>query len=428
VIIHVVKSGDTMASVAAEYGADPELAAKENGIGLSEPLVVGQTIVIQIPDKVHIAEAGDTLTSVAERYGVSTGDIYRNNRWLKGQPLIRAGEALVITYFRQPLGSAAFSGYAYPFIDRSLLSGELPYLTYLTPFTYGISEDGGLELRDDEKLLSLAGNYGVSPLMHLSTLTENGNFSSERAAALLSDESMQAKLLDAAAANIQAKGYAGLDIDFEFIPGSAAKNYALFVASARERLAPLGKSVTVALAPKTSASQKGLLYEGHDYALLGSAADYVFLMTYEWGYTYGEPMAVAPLPNVRAVLDYALTEIPPTKIFIGIPNYGYDWKLPYEKGKTRAQSISNERAVMIAAQYASSIEFDETAKAPYFYYTDEYDSAHAVWFEDARSVRAKLALVAEYALRGAGYWNLDRPFPQNWLVLNDMYDIKKETD
>jgi spore germination protein len=131
---------------------------------------------------------------------------------------------------------------------------------------------------------------------------------------------------------------------------------------------------------------------------------------------------------VRAVLDYALTEIPPTKIFIGIPNYGYDWKLPYEKGKTRAQSISNERAVMIAAQYASSIEFDETAKAPYFYYTDEYDSAHAVWFEDARSVRAKLALVAEYALRGAGYWNLDRPFPQNWLVLNDMYDIKKETD
>ena len=45
-------------------------------------------------------------------------------------------------------------------------------------------------------------------------------------------------------------------------------------------------------------------------------------------------MAVAPLPNVRRVLDYAVTEIPPEKIYLGIPNYGYDWPLPFRPGET----------------------------------------------------------------------------------------------
>ena len=63
----------------------------------------------------------------------------------------------------------------------------------------------------------------------------------------------------------------------------------------------------------------GSLYEGHDYAAVGAAVDAVLLMTYEWGYTYGPPMAVAPLPNVQAVLDYAVTAILPKKILLGVP-------------------------------------------------------------------------------------------------------------
>ena len=59
-------------------------------------------------------------------------------------------------------------------------------------------------------------------------------------------------------------------------------------------------------------------------------------------------MAVAPLPNVRRVLDYALTEIPADKIFLGIPNYGYNWKLPYERGVTAAVTLGNLTAVDLA--------------------------------------------------------------------------------
>ena len=103
------------------------------------------------------------------------------------------------------------------------------------------------------------------------------------------------------------KGYYGLDVDFEYVPPELREDYAAFVCRLREALNVEGKPVVAALAPKTSAQQRGLLYEAHDYALLIKAANAVFLMTYEWGYVYGEPQAIAPLPQVRAVLDYALS-------------------------------------------------------------------------------------------------------------------------
>lgn len=139
-------------------------------------------------------------------------------------------------------------------------------------------------------------------------------------------------------------------------------------------------------------------------------------------YTYGPPMAVAPIPKVRQVLDYAVTQIPNDKIFMGIPNYGYNWTLPYVKG-SKAKSLGNEEAVMVALETGSVIQFDEDAKAPFFEYLDDSGKEHIVWFEDARSIEAKINLVTEYELIGTGYWNIMKYFAQNWLVLNALYDI-----
>lgn len=136
-------------------------------------------------------------------------------------------------------------------------------------------------------------------------------------------------------------------------------------------------------------------------------------------------MAVAPINKVRQVLDYAVTEIPPEKIFMGIPNYGYDWTLPYIRGESRAQSISNVNAVLLAAQYGAEIKFDETAQSPYFTYFDQLGTEHIVWFEDARSIQAKLDLIKEYGFYGAGYWNIMNFFPQNWIVLENNFTVQK---
>ena len=139
-------------------------------------------------------------------------------------------------------------------------------------------------------------------------------------------------------------------------------------------------------------------------------------------YTYGPPMAVAPINNVRRVVEYALTRIDADKIFMGIPNYGYDWKLPYKKGESRANSISNVEAVELAVRYGAVIEYDEDVQSPFFRYYDEDGIEHEVWFEDVRSIKRKLELIEEKGLRGAGYWNLMRPFQQNWSLLDYMFE------
>ena len=145
-------------------------------------------------------------------------------------------------------------------------------------------------------------------------------------------------------------------------------------------------------------------------------------MTYEWGYTYGPPMAVAPLNKVRQVVEYALTKIPAGKIHLGIPNYGYDWTLPFVQGASKATTIGNVEAVQIAVSHDAAIQFDETAQSPYFNYSLE-GSVHEVWFEDVRSLSAKFGLVKEYGLRGMGYWQIMRLFRANWLLLAGTFSI-----
>lgn len=422
--IYVVRPGDNLFSIAQSFGVPMSQIMGDNRLPDPSRLVVGQALVIRFPQEVHTVQPGETVTSLARDAGLTVRQLYRNNPILEGRPLVWPGQTIVLSYRDQPPGPPVeVNGYAYPFINKDLLQRTLPFVTFLTPFTYGINEDGSLVPLQDETLISMARDAGAASLMHLSTLTDAGNFSNELASLVLNDLEIQGTLIENVLETIQSKGYSGLDVDFEYVFPEDGPAYADFIRRLRERLAPLGYPVIVALAPKTYASQPGLLYEAHNYRALGMAADRAFLMTYEWGYSYSAPMAVAPLPNVRAVVEYALTELPPEKLWLGMPNYGYDWPLPYVKGETRATSISPQYAVGLARRFNAAIQYDERAQAPWFRYTDGEGREHEVWFEDARSVRAKLELIGEYGLAGVGYWNLMRPFPQNWLVLDAFYTI-----
>lgn len=421
--IHVVRPGDTMYSVALRYGVPMSQLIQDNQLPDPSRLVVGQTLVIQYPGETYTVQPRDTLTSIAAAHATTVPALLRNNPALKGEDRILPGQRLVLSYRQKKEGSLTVNGYAYPNIEGGLLRATLPYLSQLTPFTYGFTPQGTLIQPRDQTLVDSAHKAGVQPLLHLSTLEGDDNFSNELAHIALNDQQVQNRLVEQLKTVVREKGYQGLDVDFEFLYPSDAPHYARFVARLRETFSPMGLPVMVALVPKTFAGQPGELYEGHDYGLLAQAADYVLLMTYEWGYTYGPPMAVAPLRNVRQVLDYAITEMPPEKIFLGIPNYGYDWTLPFRQGN-RATSISNQYAVELAARHYVAIRFDDKAQAPWFRYVDASGREHEVWFEDARSIRAKLALTQEYGLHGVSYWNLMRPFPQNWLVLNALYQIR----
>lgn len=377
---------------------------------------------------IYVVKPGDNVDAIALENNISVNELIYDNQ-IEYPYALAVGQALYIRETAPEAGrSITVNGYAYPFINENILEETLPYLTYLSIFSYGFTAEGALipPLIDPQFMIDASNENNTSPILTLTPLDESGRFNNNLISSVVRNDDIQLILIDAILAELNSKGYAGVDVDFEYILSEDRDYFTTFVARMTNILNESGYTVSVALAPKTSADQQGLLYEGKDYAGLGAAANSVLLMTYEWGYTYSIPMAVAPINKVRQVIEYAITEIPSAKIDMGIPNYGYDWPLPYEKGVTRARTIGNIEAVNIAVRYGAVIQYDEIAQTPYFNYTDEQQTEHEVWFEDVRSMQAKFGLISEYNLRGAGYWQIMRLFRANWLLLSDTYRIIKQ--
>ena len=377
--------------------------------------------------QIYVVVPGDNVDEISTRYGVpSESLIYANQLVYPYQLAI--GQALLIPDApnQEERRVIVANGYAYTYISPWVLEQTLPYLTELSVFSYGFSEEGYLlpPPSDDVWMIRQAEQEGALPVLTLTPFGADRQFNNNLISAVVNNPEAKERLFLQLAQVMEQKGYGGLDIDFEYIKAEDRDAFTAFVAEAAERMNARGYQVSVALAPKTSADQQGLLYEGKDYRALGEAANHVLLMTYEWGCKYGPNMAVAPLNMVRRVLDYAVTEIIPEKIMLGIPNYGYDWPLPFERGVTEAVTIGNVEAVQIAIRNGAQIQFDPVAASPYFqYWTGGIQ--HEVWFEDVRSLREKFALITEYGLRGCGYWQIMRLFRANWLLLADTFWIQK---
>lgn len=425
-IVHVVEAGQTLTSIAEQYGVSPERIITVNELPNPENLVVGQSLAIRIPEISYTVQEGDTLSRIAQNYGVTTTRILQNNPELAAGGVLTPGSTVVIRYRdEEPIDTVVVNGYAYTFIDRNVLRKTLPFLTYLLIFSYGFTPEGELVSTDDDELIAIAQEFGVAPAMVLTPMNAEGRFSSELASQLFRNDAAEDRLIENIVATMQAKGYRAVDIDFEFILPADKGEFLSFITKMQNRLSQEGLLTFVALAPKTSGAMTGLLYESHDYPTIGAAADYVLLMTYEWGYTFGPPMATAPINNVRRVLEYGVSVIDRNKIFMGIPNYAYDWPLPFVRNQTAAETISNQQAIERAATNNVIILFDEQAQSPYYYYTDPQGIQHVVWFDDVRSMNAKLRLMPEFGLNGGSIWQIMNFFPGLYNVLSAYFNIVK---
>lgn len=375
--------------------------------------------------EIYIVRPNDTIDRIAGVYGVTAEQVSYANQ-IPYPYRLAVGQALLI-----PAGEstenrrvATANGYAYPFISPWVLQQTLPYLSNLLVFSYGYTTGGELipPLLPDEWMVEEAIKNQARPILTLTPFGEDGKFNNNLIHLLVTNEEVKQTLIQNLLIAMETQNFQGVDVDFEYILSEDRDLFTAFVAELTEQMNQNGYRVSVALAPKTSADQKGLLYEGKDYRGLGEAANEVLLMAYEWGYTYGPAMAVAPLNKVRQVVEYALSEIPSEKIMLGIPNYGYDWTLPYVKGESKAVTIGNVEAVQIAIENNVAIQFDETAQSPYFLYEREGEE-HEVWFEDVRSLQKKYELLNEYNLQGIGVWQIMRLFRAMWLLYADMFYV-----
>lgn len=422
-LIHVVQKGESLWQLSQRYDVPVNDIVDANGLDSADMLVVGQAIIIPSEVGSHKVLAGETLWAISQRYGVTLQELTRVNQ-ITNPALIYPGQTIVIPQASKP--TIEVNAYIEKFDAEGveLVNETGEYLTYLSPFSYRVQADGSITTLDDSSVINAAYGKRAAPMMVITNF-ESGTFSSEIAHAVLASPAVQDRLIAAILSTMAQKGYLALNVDFEYILPADRELYNAFLQKLVDSLHPQGYSVSTALAPKLTAEQQGTLYEAHDYPAHGRIVDFVVLMTYEWGWSGGPPLAVAPLNQVVKVLNYALTVIPPEKIMMGMPLYGYDWTLPYVQGAKWAPTVSPMESVVRAAKYGAEIQYDAESQSPFYNYYDEEGREHVVWFEDARSVQAKFNIVKAYNLRGISYWVLGLSFPQNWYVLGANFTVKK---
>lgn len=425
--IHVIRPGETLSTISRLYSIPLNELININEVPNPNNLVVGQTLVIPIWGSYHWIKSGESLYTISKQYDIPISELKKVNG-ITNPDTIPVGSRLYIP--QKEKTSIDTGAYIDPRITREksaqYVNDAGKDLTFVNIFSYAVNRDGTLTPVIDQPSINAAYENDAIPLLVLTNF-EEGQFSQEIATTIFNDETLQNKVLDEAIRIMEQKGYLGLDFDFEYLGRENREKYNAFLRKASIKLKEKGYFLSSALAPKLSKDQIGVLYEGHDYKAHGEIVDFIFFMTYEWGWSGGPPMAVSPINEVRKVIEYAITEVPRNKIMMGIPLYGYDWTLPYVKGAKWAKAVSPQQAIKLAAKYGAKIEYDEVSQAPYFNYIDEQGKEHVVWFEDARSIQAKFDLVKELGIKGFYYWVLGNDFPQNWLLIEDNFTVKKRT-
>jgi spore germination protein len=426
--IYVVQKGQSLYEIGNAFGVPYQEIAILNEIPDPSRLAVGQAIVIPITGSFHSVRPGQSLYSISKLYGLSVSELARING-ISQTGILQVGQRLYIPPKQKPLADSLL--YVEPRTPVTEVMIEevkkrVDALTYLAMFSYEVKRDGSLKEPSIDSIPTIAKNAQAYNALVVSNL-EDFAFNADLAHAIFTNDEAQNQLFGNLIQIANDIGYSDIHFDFELLHPEDRDLYTNFLRKARDRFHKAGLTISAAIVPKTSDIRTGI-YGAHDYAAIGSIVDFVTLMTYEWGYTYSAPQAVSPIGPVTAVVQYAVSQIPANKVFLGQNLYGYDWSKPYPpEGGKAAKAISPQQATLLAVKENAAIVYDYVAQAPHFTYTDAEGVFHEVWFEDARSIQAKFDLIKRFKLKGIMYWKLGLSFPQNWVLLEDNFTIRKQT-
>lgn len=417
---HFVKKGDSVYKLSKEYNVPVNQIIQDNNLEEPYELLIGECLIINPRNKSYIVKEKDSLDSISKKFSLSKEKILKDNS-LTDENSIKPGLKIHLDYDNLEKVNGLINGYCYQGISNKVLNNTLPTLSYISPFAYRLKENGNLVPLDDQRIITKADNHDTNSMLVVANIKESGGFSTSLASKILNNQNAINTLINDINSTIKGKNYQALCIDFEYVNEDEKNLYTEFIKKVKEGIGDI--KLFVALAPKNSDEQKGLLYTAHDYYNIGKIVDYVILMTYEWGYTFGEPMPVAPLDQVRRVIRYAKSKIDESKIIMGVPNYGYDWTLPYQKG-SKAESISNVDAINLAKKYNVEIKYDSQSQTPYFNYKKD-GKLHVVHFDDTCSINSKINLAIDENIKGLSIWTVTTYFPQLILLIDYYFNIEK---
>jgi spore germination protein len=308
--------------------------------------------------------------------------------------------------------------------DTTVVLAHRKDINEVSPWIYGLSKDGVIvpqyasgkaaAAAADIARLQAAGMRVVPSIANITA----GNWSYQPIARILHNADLRRQQVAAIVALVEHYRYAGIDIDFEELHPSDQAAFTDFITELGTALHQHGKILSVAVFPKTSATGGSQANAAQNYAAIGKVADQVRIMGYNYHWANSPPGAVAPIGWVRSVLSYATTQMPASKVVLGIPLFGYDWP----DGNGPGQAISWLQALRLSRQYNVTARYDKSSQAPWFSYAGDGRS-HIVWFENSASSLAKFQAVKGSGVAGVYLWMFGYEDPGTWSALHAQLPI-----
>ncbi len=317
-----------------------------------------------------------------------------------------------ITYFNQAGAASAAS--------NSDLFSDVSEFWFHTASATNIVASGTMPTSQLASSIATMRQRGVPVTITVTDGTGAGGMES-----ILANPTTRAQHEAALIALAQKYGANGIDLDYENMaiyadsnPALAAPTRAGFDALVHELSVALhARGMILAVDVMTKTSEPGISPAGqvYDYPTIGQWADRVRILTYDQHYA-GSKYPGGPISSVawvQSILSFAITVIPPAKIYMGVPLYGYDWP---NNGKG-ATAISYPQAINLMKQYHATRQWSAADGEPYFTYTDAQGTKHSVWYNDAQALEARLPLIGKDGLGGVAFWSFGQEDPGIWSVM-----------
>jgi len=283
-----------------------------------------------------------------------------------------------------------------------LIAANHAAITDLAPLWYSVMADGTLRDQSENDVKAFARDKHI----RLMPLVINAKGTSDfllQAGACTTGPCGRA--VDNLAALLRRESYDGLNIDFELLKPEARAGLTAFVRQLHARTQALHKVLTIDVIPAGNRRQAEAAY---DFAALAANSDDVVLMTYDAHDDSSKAGPIAPLAWVRQRAHVALQlGVPPTKLILGLADYGYDWTSP-----NHATTIPLKQAEALSS--ARGIKVQRTADGePHFTYSKN-GVEHTVWYEDGRGILPKIKLARQMHLKGLALWMAGYETAQYW--------------
>jgi spore germination protein YaaH len=378
---------------------------------------------------------------------------------------------LAFLLFAAPLQNIQSAEAANP--PRKILTGWLPYYsmkTYLPavlnnadlikeimPFWYTLKYDGKTKkpvVADVYKTanpsvpitepLTALRNAGMTIIPTITDGTDQMILAN-----LLAKPVSRKQVVDAIVATVASQNYDGIDLDFEgfaFIDPNTtwkttAPNWVLFIKELGAALHAQKKilSITTPYLFNPEEKQKG--YFVYAWAEVAPHIDRLRIMTYD--YSTSRPGPIGPISWVEKTVKYAVSIMPASKVYLGLPGYGKDWVTKVEgvcpsnlakiiTPSAKAGTFLMRDAASIAATYGAVPTYNETFAEVTFSYKREYTgqtssglsttctASRTAWHQNAQSFSVRAKLVAKYQLGGAAQWVIGQEEPLAMVAIREV--------